>query len=441
MDRILYEYDLNATTWVYISSLMTIAVYFKFGRLFSVRNLDLVALLCLSPGLLLLARGPQLEHFGYVWLFCVGAFFLVRMLLDPLMLRRPLLEPNLSTGGLTFMGVSLLVFLMTNVVAREPLETDLVGSRRADQLLRRREAVPAEDYLGRHGPSYPLLYLVANLPNRALVTLDESLPAEEEQQMIDTATARTMAILSHLAIVFGMVLIGYRHYGKIGTGIATASLYLIVPATAILVSRVDHALPAALLIWAVFMYRRPLIAGVLLALATGAVYFPLFLLPLWLSFYWQRGRARFLVGFLSTLVVLVATLAWTSSSFAAFGEQLVHMVDWLRLRPAEQSGFWSFHDPAYRMPVLAAFVALSLSLSIWPAQKNLGTLLACSAAIMLAAQFWIVPDGGLYIAWYLPLLLLTIFRPNLEDRVAQTMIPTGWFARRSPAPIPVEQAA
>jgi hypothetical protein len=33
-------------------------------------------------------------------------------------------------------------------------------------------------------------------------------------------------------------------------------------------------------------------------------------------------------------------------------------------------------------------------------------------------------------AWYLPLLLLTIFRPNLEDRVALSVLGEGWFPRR-----------
>jgi len=34
------------------------------------------------------------------------------------------------------------------------------------------------------------------------------------------------------------------------------------------------------------------------------------------------------------------------------------------------------------------------------------------------------------VAWYVPLLLLTIFRPNLEDRVALTVLGEGWFHRR-----------
>ena len=50
MQDILYEYKMNATTWVYLSSLITIAVYFKFRRFWSVRNLDLVGLILLAPG-------------------------------------------------------------------------------------------------------------------------------------------------------------------------------------------------------------------------------------------------------------------------------------------------------------------------------------------------------------------------------------------------------
>ena len=37
---------------------------------------------------------------------------------------------------------------------------------------------------------------------------------------------------------------------------------------------------------------------------------------------------------------------------------------------------------------------------------------------MVAVQFWLGTGGGLHIAWYLPLLLLIVFRPNLSGRVA-----------------------
>jgi len=82
--------------------------------------------------------------------------------------------------------------------------------------------------------------------------------------------------------------------------------------------------------------------------------------------------------------------------------------------------------------VLAAFVVLSCTLAIWPARKNLGTLLSCSAALMIATQFWHGYGGGLYMGWFLPLTLLTMFRPNLEDRVALSVLGESWLVRRRP---------
>ena len=46
----------NATTWFYFSFLLAIALFFKFTRLLSVRNWDVVSLFFLVPGLLLIQQ-------------------------------------------------------------------------------------------------------------------------------------------------------------------------------------------------------------------------------------------------------------------------------------------------------------------------------------------------------------------------------------------------
>ena len=93
-------------------------------------------------------------------------------------------------------------------------------------------------------------------------------------------------------------------------------------------------------------------------------------------------------------------------------------------------GIWKWISPDFRIPVLVACILLSGSFVFWPPRKNLGSLTCGTAAIMLAVQFWHGFGGGTYMAWYLPLTLLTIFRPNLEDRVALTVLEEGWFPRR-----------
>src|SRR5687767_3594188 len=53
------EFNLpNATTWFYFSFLLTVALFFKFSRLVSVRNLDVVALFLMAPALLII-QGPR----------------------------------------------------------------------------------------------------------------------------------------------------------------------------------------------------------------------------------------------------------------------------------------------------------------------------------------------------------------------------------------------
>lgn len=442
MGDILFQYErVNPTTWAYLSSLLVIALYFKFSRIWSVRNLDLIGLILLAPALLMVKygldhgnpsdpvadqRAQLVEHVGYIWLFVLSGLFLLRLLLDAAMVRRPLLEPNLSAGGLLFLEISLFVFLMANVVTGIPDQADLVGSRRAAQLRDMSSTEPEANSLSTHGPGYPLFFLLPHISTQTLLG-DENEAATKDSlsaaALVDVVTARVMAILSQLAIVVGLMFVGFRHFDNIKTGIAAATLYLLLPYTAMWTGSVTHALPGALLVWAIVMYRQPLLAGAMIGLAFGTIYYPAFLLPLWISFYWERGITKFLIGMLAMVGLLVAALALTSSDMPMFVAGLKQMFGWRFPMGHNLSGVWGqFWWPQYRYPIIAAHVGLSLSFALWPAHKNLGILISYSAAMMLCTQFWHAHSGGLALAWYLPLLLLTIFRPNLEDRVALSVV-------------------
>jgi hypothetical protein len=281
------------------------------------------------------------------------------------------------------------------------------------------------------GPGYALMNIMPQIPTRPISdapggvsppTTAELTPSQSQLATI----AKVLAILAHFAIVSGIVLIGNRHFSNLRAGVGCATLYLMLPYTAQMTGRVDHALPAALLLWAVLFYRKPMVAGIFLGLAGGLVYYPLFLLPLWFSFYWQRGARHFAVGVVAMLALLMIALSFDDS--ASLLQHLRRMFGFLNPNrdASELRGIWGLGwNPIWRLPVIVAFVILSVFFAIWPAQKNLGTLLSGSAALMVAAQFWHGYGGGLYIAWFLPLLLLTIFRPNLQDRVATKVVAAG----------------
>ncbi len=316
MNEILFQYQkINPMNWVYLSSLLTIGLYFKFSRFWSVRNVDLIGLILFAPGLVMVAfgRNPPMEmaaesavateQAGFVWLFVVGGLFLIRMLMDSAMVRRPLLEPNLSVGGMTFMGVSLLVFLMANV-ANSP--ATVVVSQFDEEAAKAGDDNPSDSKqqsleeisgLARYGPRNPLLGLLPTISTQTFFSSPNSEPPPDVITAHDSrvmAAAKSIAILSHLAIVIGMIVIGYQHFDNVKTGVAAAVLYLLLPYTAEMTGSVDHSLPAAILVWSIVMYRRPLLAGLCLGLACGVIYYPLFLLPLWISFYWQRRLTAFL---------------------------------------------------------------------------------------------------------------------------------------------------
>src|ERR1051326_7645354 len=85
----------NSTTWFYFSLLLAVALFFKFSRLLSVRNWDVLTIFLLVPGVLLLQEGHMagsseaaskhsqtLLWIGYLWLLAGSAYFVVRCLFD-----------------------------------------------------------------------------------------------------------------------------------------------------------------------------------------------------------------------------------------------------------------------------------------------------------------------------------------------------------------------
>jgi uncharacterized membrane protein len=178
------------------------------------------------------------------------------------------------------------------------------------------------------------------------------------------------------------------------------------------------------MLWAIVCFRKPALAGILIGLATGASYYPLFLIPLWVSFYWDRGMRRFTACFLVTILLCSLSLIFTSVSLSDFWQQLQKMFGFWQPLMEGLQGVWALGwDRVWRLPLLIAFVILSFSFAAWPPVKDIGILLAYSAAVMIAVQFWHGFGGGLFAAWYLPMMLLTIFRTNVAGRTAMLELP------------------
>jgi len=476
MDQVLQGYHLNDPTWFYLSFLLIVAVYFKFSRFWSIRNLDLALLLLIAPGLLLVRNGDETAAFGYAWLFSATGSLLVRALADGLITRRPRLEQNMNAAGMAFLCASTFLFLTTKLLTdapdaraqanRRPIEL-MSGKASSTDVIRLDNAVlitgsPSTDGSksdGRvksipdtalAGPATTLVTDGVAQISKVIVSQDSKLPMADDGERasptdLDVVTNRLMAILAHLAVILGLALVGRHIFGDADLGFAMATLYMLMPCTAYDVGKFNHVLPAALVVWAIWAYRRPFISGTLLGLACAMLFFPIFLLPLWAAFYGRRGGLRFASAVVLTTAAILSSLTLLSNDSQGIVVQLLgyfppaELPFFRSLDPANPSqGFWGPHEAAYSIPVFATYLVMVVALTIWPRNKSLSQVIPYSAAIVIGTQFWYPQQGGVYVLWYLPLLLLVVFRPLMINHFAPEIRPLWAFrrARAGSAPQP-----
>ncbi len=451
----------NATTWFYFSFLLAMALFFKFSRLISIRDLDIVTIFVLVPGLLLIQEARQSQELtrnkvatdlasvvagssgqalgnpfagstnsaqlvinrsaeeaqyssslwvGYLWLLCGSAYFLFRCFLDLLLVRRPALGPNLNFGGLAWLGMAL--FICLAVVAYRPitrLEVAHLGSKNVEE---KQSPVEVKETVGRT----TAFFRVA-----------------EKSLEPNFLFNRTFAILCHLSVIVGLIMVGARHFGSLTSGMAAATFYLLLPYTGYYVGQVHHVWPMALMIWAVVLYKHPTFSGLFLGIAVGTVFFPALVVPVWIGFYWKRGAGRFSAACLLTAgfcLGITGLMLWLDNNLGSIITNTLAIPDWQPWKVPEQEGFWTGVHWAYRMPVFIAYIALAIMTALWPNPKNLAHLLAMSTAVLIGIQFWYADRGGVYVLWYLPFFLLLIFRPNMSERRPPQINPdTDWLKR------------
>jgi hypothetical protein len=393
--------------WLFLTLLGCLTLFFKFSRIWSVRNLDLLLLYALAPGMMLLVgHGAQQPWIAFVWLFLGSALWLVRCLVDLGLARRPLLEPNLNAAGLACLSIGMLGLLVVETVS---LPVDEGAKRNpADPGGARPEPPPAGTLEANAAEAVTQVLKIAPLPR----TLKPNPP-----QVI---LSRVLASLAHLGLVVALIVVGWRHFERPIAGLAVATCYLLSPYTRIALVDSGQLVPAALIVAAIACYNRPGVVGALIGLAAGWMPACLGLVALWAGFYRGREIRRFAAVALGVLVTC-GTLAWAVPSLAvwarAMGARSLAEAGLLPQVEAPASGsFWSGIDVSYRLPVLIAYLALVLVTSLWPARKNLGELIALSAALLVASQFWYLDKGGTLILLYLPLVLLMMFRPTLTAK-------------------------
>ncbi|MHA2231884.1 MAG: hypothetical protein ACXAB4_05280 [Candidatus Hodarchaeales archaeon] len=444
---------------IWLSLLATIIVAFDFKKIVSWRNADLILLLALSflfidiirfsTGL---ERGAKFTLSGIVFLgvFLVTALLLIRALIRGLTSDKLLWKPNVPASVLAGLLFLLLVCNTFLALSRYPDDCGKFTNIGTARLIQTGKFPYGDPKLrGGAAATYgPVLY-VAQIPFQLGISAIESLSAPnsgsplyytfepDHPQYVRPpilATKLTL-LLFHFIGIAGLIMIG-RQLAGLSVGLGLACLYAGsayvqgIGGERVFITGmtfISHIAPAALTILAFAALNRPYWAGSLLALAAGALFYPVFFFPLWLGyFFWQRKNwQKFAVAFLiGCLIIFIVVLLMThhsegQSALRAIYESTVGHQEAKNAYGASTFSFWGTHPKLaafWQKPFIEGWYLLKPSFLIFAIfigstffmarYRTVPQLAFLTAAVAICIQLWKTHAGGTYVEWYYPFFLI-----------------------------------
>jgi hypothetical protein len=474
----------NEAGVLWLSLLVALMVAFDFDRLANPRNVDLLAMqaigLCLFEiirFLKLLQDPVYVALMGWVFsaLFALNVFLIGRALWR---LRRPAAAPWTPALGARALVTVASILVACDVMAALVREPDDVGFfvNLGAQRLRERGALPYGDPLltGSPGAAYgPLLY-VAHLPFQlALSPGGVNADSPDRPPLGEASTYNTppplatklCTIAFHLAGVAALFTIGARMRSR-PVGWALVALY--AGSAFVLgvggddyyiggMTYISHIAPTAATLVAFALLPTPMLAGAALAVAAGIGFYPAFMAPAWLGYYWDRDRGRraflaaFVVGALAIAVPvlllshpangrgLIGTILWDTfghhtdprhygfSPFSFWGQR-GGLRGWLNHPLIVGSNLTT--------PLFVTFLALAAASFQLARRRRPAELALVTAVIAIAASLQKIHPTGTYVAWACPFLLIGFFADSAVSRPQSVARPgiesdVEYVARRS----------
>jgi hypothetical protein len=201
----------------------------------------------------------------------------------------------------------------------------------------------------------------------------------------------------------------------------------------------SHIGPAAFSLLAFALLHRPTWSGAALAVSIGALFYPVFLVPAWAGFYWNRGRElrRFAVGFAVACAVIGTSVLVMSRP--ADGRSLIGTIVYDTIGHQESPtaygsspfGFWGQRGgvrgwlmqplagaSSMTRPIVLIFFAGSLAAFALARGRTPAQLALIVAAIAMGAQLWKIHATATYVTWYYPFLLLGFLREQPHPATA-----------------------
>lgn len=396
--------------WFCLSIPLILMVFFRFGRIWSLRNLDLLLLVAVGIGVLLVRYAPFGNWMAISWMLASTVILLARLLADGQLVKRPRIETNLNLQALTFLGlIGCAAVTVGLFIIPLPNPSQAVVEQG-------REVLHGEDAAKKSspGPKSPLTSVAVGQTLELSQQVAEE-NGEDSDEFLAEVAVGILAGIAHLTVLAALIFIGVRHFRDWPLGLAAGVFYLLLPSTVLDPNSVTHVMCAALILWALALHRTAWAAGIFMGLACGALLYPVFLLPVWCVYYGRKRWWHFAGAMAGVSMVMFGGLALLSTDALVYLQQSLQLI-------ADSVGFlvkgevpvtWSITDDLYRIPIVVTFGIVLAALAVWPWQKRFEHLLAHTAAVIVGLQFWYPQQPGEYLTGYIPLVVLIAFRPRL----------------------------
>jgi hypothetical protein len=408
-------------------------------RIFSLRHLDLLALLSFSVSLAFFNHGDIYASVPLVYPPLV--YLLLRMLAlaglgrrgrpsDVAPERAARREPLRSWIPAPWLAVGV-VFLLgfrvaLNVTDSNVVDVGYAGVIGAQRIVHDRPLYGHYPTDNEHGDTYGPANYELYVPFEQIFGWSgawDDLPAAH-------ATAIFFDLLA-LALIF---LLGLRIRGPT-LGVTLAYAWVAYPFTLYaLESNSNDTIVAALLLGTLLVASSPPARGALAALAGLTKLAPLALTPLMATYGLaelpRRRRALALALFVLAFAATVALVSIPALAHDSLHEIYERTIAYQANRGAPFSVWGLYGDLRLPQQVVEALaVALALALAVVPRRPGLPSLAAAAAAILIALQLGIEYWFYLYIPWFFPLVAVALFAP----RAAPTPSPEARVAASEPA--------
>ena len=452
---------------LWIALLVFLVVGFDYRRPWSPRNIDLLIVQiigwCLIGSLDLLVtvnRRYDPTYYGLIRF----VFTVVTALSTVLMARMVWRATRSDTwtwtsaidvralAGLTAFTVSLsLAYPFLRPPEDASYFTNLGGQR-----LRERGLLPYGDPMltDTPGAGYAPLMYAAQAGLQIILREHANNPSPDRPQLGENSTYMAPSPTSSQFLLAGFQLLAAWALFKIGQrcgsenlGLALAALYC--GSAGVLgvggsgdqiggMTFVSHIVPASVTLIAFRYLERPMAAGALLAAAAAFGFYPAFIFPTWLGYYWgdsRKAAMQYVIGFGVVCLVVGVWVLLASRPADGMGlidtivrDTLVHQTNPL-VYGRTPFGFWGQQTALWTWlirPMIGESAMLSpffllycgfLVGSAWMA-RNAGIvgLALLTAAVTMGANIWKINATGAYIAWYYPFLLIGVLGPGLLIR-------------------------